>query len=177
MKAFLLLLVLVLAAAGAYQFCLKDYPISFLQGPETTGTTKNGSAPPTAKKDFKDLSALLQGDMDHIPRDLRDTRQMPAHALDVKARVASHLQEHEEYRTLTQVCELIIGADQDFSERQGKCGLGQLGPGATAQEKARASAGPSTAVYQQQEPLWDSRRRQADTDVRAKLTTLENRRL
>lgn len=174
MKVLLLLFLLVLAGIGFYRFYLPDHPISWLRGPETLD---KGSPAPTAKKDFKDLSAVLQGDMDRIPRDLREARQMPTHAFDVKSRVAPHLQEHTEYRTLTQVCDLIINADQDFSERQGKCGLGQVGAGSTAPERARASAGPSAAAYQQQEPLWDGRRRQTDNDVRLKLASLENRRL
>ena len=173
MKVLLLLLVLVLAGVGVYRFHLQDHPLSFMQGPEAAAK-KDAAA--VAKKDFKDLSTLLQGDMNHIPRDLHDTRQMPNHAFDVKARVAPFLSLHDEYRTLTQVCDLIISADQDFSERQNKCGLAKPGLGATAAEKARA-ASPSNAAYQQQEPLWDGRRRQADNDVRAKLATLENRRL
>ena len=174
MKVLLLVLVLVLAGVGVYRFYLKDHPLSFMQGPEAATAKKDAAA--VAKKDFKDLSALLQGDMDHIPRDLHDARQMPTHAYDVKARVAPYLNLHDEYRTVTQVCDLIISADQDFGERQNKCGLAKLGVGATAAEKARA-ANPSGALYQQQEPLWDGRRRQADNDVRAKLATLENRRL
>ena len=114
--------------------------------------------------------------MDHIPRDLREARQMPNHAYDVKSRIAPYLNLHEEYRTVTQVCDAIISADQDFNERQAKCGLGKPGMGATYQDKLRA-ANPSNGIYQQQQPLWDGRRRQVDSEVHTRLATLENRRL
>ena len=174
MKVLLVLIVLALAAGAAYQFYFKDHPLSLLQGPEAAAK-KDAAA--VAKKDFKDLSNLLLGDMDHLPHDLREARQMPNHAYDVKGRVAPYLDLHEEYRTVTQVCDAIIVADQDFSDRQGKCGLAKPGPGATAQERARAAAGVNTEAYKQQEPLWNSHRRQAESEVRAKLATLENRRL
>ena len=174
MRVLLVLIVLALAAGAAYQFYFKTHPLSFLQGPEAAAK-KDAAA--VAKKDFRDLSNLLQGDMDHIPHDLREARQMPNHAYDVKGRIAPYLDLHEEYRTVTQVCDAIIGADQDFGERQGKCGLAKPGLGSPAQERARAAAGVNTEAYKQQEPLWDSRRRQIDSEVRAKLTTLENRRL
>ena len=180
MKAFLFLIVLVLAAAGYYQFYLKDHPPSWLPGSSELSSSQSADssvATPVGKKDFKEVSALLQGDMDRLPINLREARQMPSHAFDIKSRLAPHLQLHEEYRTLTAVCDTIIGADQDFDQRQAKCGLGQLGAGATAQDRARAAAGPNTGMYQQQEPLWEARRRQADTDVRLKLGGLENHRL
>ncbi len=178
MKVFLLLLVLVLAGAGFYKFYLKDHPPAWLRASEESSSSKaDTSSAPVGKKDFKEVSILLQGDMDHIPVNLRDARQMPSHAFDIKSRVAPYIQMHEEYKTLTFVCDTIIGADQNFGERQGKCGLGQAGPGASAHDRAQAAAGMNTAVYQQQEPLWEARRRQADSDVRSKLATLENHRL
>ncbi len=115
--------------------------------------------------------------MERIPHDLREARQMPNHAYDVKSRVTPYLDLHEEYKTVTQVCDAIIAADQDFNDRQGKCGLAKLGPASTAQERTRAAIGPSTEIYKQQEPLWDNHRRQVDSEVRTKLATLENRRL
>ena len=80
MKAFLLLLVLVLAGAGYYQYYLKDHPPTWLPGPEASSSaTTSSKSESVGKKDFKELCTLLQGDMDRIPMNLRDARRMPSH--------------------------------------------------------------------------------------------------
>ncbi len=180
MKALLLVLVLAAAGFGAYHFYFRDHPISWMQGPEAGPVPGGPGSTSTAKRDFKDLDARLQNDMDRIPTDLHGARQMPTHALATKSQVAPYLKLHEEYATLIQACDLIIEADQAFAEHQQKCGLAPAPLGANVQERARVasaanSAGP--AVYQQQQTIWDSQRRQSDTKVRQLLTTLDNKRL
>ena len=184
MKALLIVLVLALAGGGAYYFYFKDHPIALTQGPDRGTPVAAASAtagPPTtstpAKKDFKDLSVTLQGDMDHIPANLRDSRQIPTHAFDIKARLVPYLTLHEEYKTLNQVCDLIIDVDQQFRAKQGMCGLISVDSTISPQERIRAANGLNIAVYQQQEPLWDSQRRQTDGRVRQLLASLENHRL
>ncbi len=172
MKAFLVMLVLMAAGAGAYYFYFQDHPIPLVQGPELAP-----GAAPTAKKDFKELNARLQSAMDHVPANLHDTRQFPNYALDTKSRLTPYLQLHEEYMTINQVCDLIINADQTFLDHQQKCGLAPVGPGASAQERARAASAGGSAAYQQQQTLWDSQRRQSDSKVRQLLATLDNKRL
>ena len=178
MKAFLVALVLVAVGAGAYYFHFRDHPISWMQGPEiVSGTAGSPGASPTAKKDFKELNARLQSAMDHVPANLHDARQLPTYALDTKSRLAPHLHLHEEYATIDQVCDLIIDADQVFVDHQQRCGLAPVSPGASVQERARAAGATGAAAYQQQQTLWDSQRRQADSKVRQLLATLENKRL
>ena len=113
--------------------------------------------------------------MDRIPMNLRDARQMPSHAFDIKSRVAPYIQAHEEYRTLTLVCDTIIARTRISGSARASAGFGPPGPG--ARPGSRRAAAVRTAVYQQQESLWEIHRRQADADVRTKLATLENHRL
>ena len=120
MKAFLIVLVLALAGGGAYYFYFKDHPVSWMQGPELAAGTPVGGlgAKSDGRKDFKELSAQLQGAMNHIPANLHDARQIPTVAIDTRSRLAPYLKLHVEYVTVTQVCDLIIDADQAFAERQ-----------------------------------------------------------
>ena len=123
MKILLLVLVLALAGGGAYYFYFKDHPLAWTRGPELAAKPAAGGSTPAGKKDFKDLCARLQGAMDRVPVSLRDARQLPTDALDIRSKLAPHLQMHDEYVTLTQVCDLIIDADQVFTDHQEKCGL------------------------------------------------------
>ena len=178
MKAFLIVLVFAAAGAGAYYFYFRDHPISLVQGPEAVSSPAAGSgAAPAAKKDFKEFNARLQSAMDHIPTNLRDARQLPAYALDTKARLAPYLQLHTEYTTIDQACDLIINADQTFVDHQQRCGLAPADPGASAQERARSASTPNPPAYHQQQPLWDGQRRQSHSKGRQLLATLENKRL
>jgi hypothetical protein len=180
MKALLLVLVLVLAGGGAYYFYFKDHPLSWTQGPElTANSTPGGPGTQTAtgKKDFKELCSRLQGAMDHIPVNLHDARQLPNYALDTRSKLAPHLQLHTEYVTLTQVCDLIIDADQAFVDHQEKCGFTPAGTALNPGERPRPASAPGAAVYDAQQALWNNQRLQADSKVRQLLATLENRRL
>ncbi len=179
MKVLLVLLVLALAGGGAYHFYLKDHPVSWLQGPELVAGTPAGGAAGRSdgRKDFKELSAQLQGAMNRIPANLRDARQIPNVAIDIRSRLAPYLKLHAEYVTITQVCDLIIDADQAFAERQEKCGLAPAVTSASPQERTRVVNNPNPGAYQPSQVIWDNQRLQADTKVRQLLATLENRRL
>ena len=149
MKALLLVLLLAVAGFVAYRFYLQDYlhdhPVS-LSWLHSLSSAKSAVAPgtaPTAKKDCKDLDARLQSERDHIPINLRDARQLPTTALDTRSRISPYLGLHEEYMTLSQACDIIIEADQNFLEHQQKCGFAPAAQGASVQERARAASAAS----------------------------------
>ncbi len=179
MKAFLVLLVLALAGGGAYYFYFKDHPVSWMQGPELVAGSPAGrpGAKSDGRKDFKELSAQLQGAMNRIPANLHDARQIPTVAIDIRSRLAPYVGMHAEYTTVTQVCDVIIDADQVFAERQEKCGLAPAANGASPQERARTVNNQNPGAYQPGQVIWDNQRLQADSKVRQLLATLENRRL
>lgn len=179
MKVFLVVLVLALAGVVAYRFYFRDHPISLTQGPEIAGSVPGnpGGSASGGRKDFKELCSRLQGAMDHVPVTLREVRQIPVYALDVRSKLAPHLQLHSEYVTATQVCDLIIDADQAFADHQERCGLVPPGTVTGPGERPRPVATPTAAAYEAQQSLWNNQRLQADSKVRQLLATLENRRL
>ena len=72
----------------------------------------------TSTRNFDALCATLQQDMNNVPSTLDGAGPTPAHAYEVKRKVQSHLNEHQEYQVLTQVCDLIIQADAERNSLQ-----------------------------------------------------------
>ena len=179
MNAFLFVLLLAAGGAGAYHLYIRDYlhdhPISRMQGYASAKSTGAAGSAPAAEKDFKELDARLQTEMNHIPVSLRDARQMPATTLDTRSRTSPYLALYEEYITLSQACDVIIEADQNFAEHQQKCGFAPAPAGASAQERARAASAAGPAVYQQQQTIWNSQRKLSDGKLRQLLATLDTR--
>ena len=107
------LLILLLVAGAAYYLYREKFAGS--GGIQSIAPTVEAKA---STRTFDALCATLQQDMDNIPPTLDGAGPTPAHAYEVKRKVQNHLNEHQEYQVLAQVCDLIIQADAERNSLQ-----------------------------------------------------------
>ena len=133
---------------------------------------------------FDTVTSLLQQDMQNIPSSLDGNGPKPTHAYDVKRQLRPHLSEHQEYQTLTRVCDLIIGADAERSALQQTSHAEEARTAyhspleSTSPQKHAALPDPAiqqNAIRQRVEGTWNARRTQTAGEVEQLLGTLKGR--
>ena len=138
---------------------------------------------PSATHDFNAVSNMLKQDMESLPADLDGNASRPVHAYDVKRAVRAHLNEHVEYQTLTQVCDLIIQADTERNSLQQSRNAEQhrttfhssLESDDKKQTAPPAPSGNQAAIRQRMDSTWSEYRSQTSAKVDRLLGTLKDK--
>ena len=172
------LLILLLLLGLAYYFYHDRFSDNTVVNIAPTVEAKHSS------HDFEAVSSLLEQDMNNIPVSLDGDGPKPTHAYDVKHKVHPYLNVHPEYQVLTQVCDVIIGADterdalrQSTRAEQSRTtfhsSLDQPSP-----EKHKALPDPAiqqNAIRQRTESTWGAERSRAAVEVQHLLGTLKGK--
>lgn len=174
------LLALVVVLAVAYYF--------YQQG-GLPGLNFQASAPtlepikPSGTHDFNSVSNLLKQDMENLPTSLDGNAMRPIHAYDVKRAIHAHLNEHAEYQTLTQVCDLIIQADSERSALQQSRNAEQhrttfhspLDPVDKKAPTPQPANSNQAAIRQRMDSTWSDYRSKTSAEVDRLLDTLKGK--
>ena len=173
-----LLILIVLLGVGYYIYRVKFADNVGLNTIAPTVETRSSS------HSFDTVSAQLEQDMQGVPNSIDGAAPTPAHAYDVKRKVRPYLNLHQEYQTLTQVCDLIIGADAERSALQQSTHAEQTRTtfhsvlDQPSLQKKAALPDPSIqqgAIHQSVEATWNNRRAQTAAEVERLLGTLKGK--
>ena len=138
----------------------------------------------SSSRSFDTVSAQLAQDMNNIPASLDGAAATPSHAYDVKRKVRPYLNLHEEYQTLTRVCDLIIGADAERNSLQQSSHAEQSRTTyhsvleSTSPQKKAALPDPTIqqgAIRQRTEATWNEHRTRTAQEVERLLGTLKGK--
>ena len=173
-----LLILLILLGAGYY----------FYQDKFAGGVGLGEVAPVVevkrSSRSFDTVVSLLEQDMNNIPTSLEGNAPKPAHAYEVKRKVAPFLKQHQEYQTLTRACDLIIDADSERSALQQSSHAEQSRTTFhsaleyTSPQKHAALPDPAiqqNAIRQRVEATWNASRARTSGEVEHLLGTLKGK--
>lgn len=178
-----LLIILVILLAATYYLRPEWFSVfNFQSAPPTVVTTPGANS-----HSFDAVSTQLQGDMDSIPTALDGAAPRPAHAYDVKHKLARYVNLHPEYQTLTQVCDLIIEAEAQRDTLQQSAHAAQarttFHSALDYVDKKHPTPPPtpaqdlSAAAHQHAEGEWSSYRAKTSGEVARLLDTLKGKTL
>lgn len=177
------LLILVLLLGLAYYLFYRD-SFNFKGFSLGSAAPVVETAPGAATHDFNAVSAMLTQDMNNIPTSLDAEAPRPSHAIDVRNRLRPHVNLHPEYQVLTQVCDLIIQADNERTSLQQSAhseqsrasfhsALEQVDPKKHGQQSDVSTQ--QAAIRQRMESTWGGYRAKTADEVERLLGTLKGK--
>ena len=177
MRTLVVLAVITLAISAAI-IHFSDYDFGLTPGKVGSPSDQTQASPGTdPQESFAGVANSLQHDMSVVPVSLDAPGVPPRAAFNVKSRLAASASTRKEYRTLLQVCDLIIYADQEHSVRQLQTRQAQQSASGDLMANAKAqklqTASERTTIHTRAQADWEAYRRQTDKEVSRLLGSLQ----